>query len=206
MEACADPAVIWLRSEGRALVRKVAAETVGGGARPMFTTAQARLAPYAHRATEIVIDLRARPASQLVRDRPHQRRNRRAREPAPPPVARRGLRAARQLARGLADRDRGPRCAARAPPAATSATTDPWHTRALILERLDDIYRSRRSSPDGARGRAAERFTASTPCCRRTPRTCGRAMAGQRQTAASPTTVGSSRRLDSVTRARRTRR
>src|SRR5262249_29506005 len=44
MEACADPAVIWLRTEGRALVRKVAAQTVGGGARPTFT-AQVRLAP-----------------------------------------------------------------------------------------------------------------------------------------------------------------
>src|SRR5262249_38120163 len=54
MEACADPAVVWLRTEGRALVRKVAVETVGGGSRPTFT-AQARLAPYAHRATEIVM-------------------------------------------------------------------------------------------------------------------------------------------------------
>jgi hypothetical protein len=54
MEACADPAVIWLRTEGRALIRKVAVETVGGGSRPAFT-AQARLAPYAHRATEIVM-------------------------------------------------------------------------------------------------------------------------------------------------------
>ena len=54
MEACADPAVVWLRTEGRALVRKVARETVGGGSRPAFT-AQARLAPYAHRATEIVM-------------------------------------------------------------------------------------------------------------------------------------------------------
>ena len=34
MEACADPAVVWLRTDGRALIRKVAAETVGGRPAP----------------------------------------------------------------------------------------------------------------------------------------------------------------------------
>jgi hypothetical protein len=55
-EACSDPAVVWLRTTGRALVQKVAAETVGGGTRPVPAhAAQARLAPYAHRATDVVM-------------------------------------------------------------------------------------------------------------------------------------------------------
>lgn len=68
-EACGDPAVVWLRTEGRQLLQKVAAETVaaGGGnaiARAIARTtaaprpsqtAQARLAPYAHRATDVVM-------------------------------------------------------------------------------------------------------------------------------------------------------
>ncbi|HEY1558334.1 MAG TPA: DUF429 domain-containing protein [Kofleriaceae bacterium] len=53
-EACADPAVVWLRTTGRALVQKVAAETVGGGSRPQHA-AQARLVPYVHRATDVVM-------------------------------------------------------------------------------------------------------------------------------------------------------
>lgn len=56
MEACADPAVVWLRTTGRALVQKMAAETVGGGTRSFPQhSAQARLAPYTHRATDVVM-------------------------------------------------------------------------------------------------------------------------------------------------------
>jgi predicted nuclease with RNAse H fold len=55
-EACADPAVVWLRTTGRALVGKMAAETVGAGSRPVPQhSAQARLAPYMHRATDVVM-------------------------------------------------------------------------------------------------------------------------------------------------------
>jgi predicted nuclease with RNAse H fold len=55
-EACVDPAVVWLRTEGRALVGKLAAETVGGRTRAIPQHAsQARLAPYAHRATDVVM-------------------------------------------------------------------------------------------------------------------------------------------------------
>jgi hypothetical protein len=56
-EACAEPAVVWLRTEGRALVQKmVQAETVGGRTRSVPAhSAQARLAPYAHRATDVVM-------------------------------------------------------------------------------------------------------------------------------------------------------
>jgi predicted RNase H-like nuclease len=51
MERCEVPAVAWLRTTGRHLVQNVAAE-VGG--RPV-TLPQARLAPYAHRATDVVM-------------------------------------------------------------------------------------------------------------------------------------------------------
>lgn len=55
-EACVDPAVVWLRTTGRALVGKMAAETVGGGSRSIPQhSAQARLVPYAHRATDVVM-------------------------------------------------------------------------------------------------------------------------------------------------------
>src|SRR5262249_43160364 len=53
MEACVDPAVVWLRTEGRSLVRKVAEVAGGDRARVVTQGAQARLAPYAHRATEV---------------------------------------------------------------------------------------------------------------------------------------------------------
>ena len=69
-EACADPAVVWLRTEGRSLLQKVAAESAAASSsasaiaraiartsaapRPA-QTAQARLAPYAHRATDVVM-------------------------------------------------------------------------------------------------------------------------------------------------------
>jgi hypothetical protein len=55
-EVCVDPAVVWLRTTGRSLVTKMAAETVGGGSRSIPQhSAQARLAPYAHRATDVVM-------------------------------------------------------------------------------------------------------------------------------------------------------
>src|SRR3954447_21254267 len=56
-EACEDPAVVWLRTEGRSLMQNVAAETAGGHARKATITQppQARLVPYAHRATDVVM-------------------------------------------------------------------------------------------------------------------------------------------------------
>jgi hypothetical protein len=68
-EACVDPAVIWLRTEGRQLLQRVAAESAAASTgnaiaraiarttaapRPA-QTAQARLVPYAHRATDVVM-------------------------------------------------------------------------------------------------------------------------------------------------------
>ena len=56
MEACDDPAVVWLRTTGRGLVQNVAVEMMGGsGATRPTHNAQARLAPYAHRATDVVM-------------------------------------------------------------------------------------------------------------------------------------------------------
>jgi hypothetical protein len=69
-EACVDPAVVWLRTEGRGLLEKVAADAaaVARSGRPLSRTSaaprpaqlrgpsgQARLAPYAHRATDVVV-------------------------------------------------------------------------------------------------------------------------------------------------------
>lgn len=136
MEACVVPAVVWLRTEGRALVSKVAAKTVGGDSRPQVT-AQARLAPYAHRATEIVMTYERGllplsgigHASGAIAARAGQLR-RRLRgvgfelhanllevSPAATVTALCGPRVARGYKRDA----------------------DPWHTRALILERLDDL-------------------------------------------------------------------
>lgn len=136
MEACADPAVVWLRTEGRALIRKVGAETVGGGTRPAFT-AQARLAPYAHRATEIVMTyargllplsaIGHTPGAIAARAGQIRRRLRGAGfelhknllevSPVATVAALCGSRAARGYKRDA----------------------DPWRTRAMILEQLGDL-------------------------------------------------------------------
>lgn len=136
MEACVEPAVVWLRQEGRALVRKVAAETVGGPTRPAHV-AQARLAPYAHRATDVVMTyargllplsaLGAANATISARANQLRRRLRGAGyelhanllevSPAATVAALCGVRAARGYKRDA----------------------DPWVTRATVLERLRDL-------------------------------------------------------------------
>jgi predicted nuclease with RNAse H fold len=136
MEACADPAVIWLRTEGRSLIRKVAVETVGGGSRPAFT-AQARLAPYAHRATEIVMTYERGllPLSAIghttgaIAARAGQLRRRL-----------RGI--GFDLHANLLEVSPAATVAALCGPHAARGykrDADPWHTRAQILERLDDL-------------------------------------------------------------------
>ncbi|MBA3397613.1 MAG: DUF429 domain-containing protein [Deltaproteobacteria bacterium] len=136
MEACSDPATVWLRTEGRALVRNVAVESIGAGPRPMLT-AQARLAPYAHRATDVMmtyerglLPLAALGAtSGAIAARASQLRRR---------LKGVGF----ELHQNLLE----------VSPAATIAAlcdersargykrdADPWRTRALILERLGDL-------------------------------------------------------------------
>jgi hypothetical protein len=143
-EVCVDPAVVWLRTEGRALVRKLSLENrrVAGGeggsdtsSRP--TGVQARLAPYANRATDVVmtydrgllpISALTAPTGAVAARANHLRRrlgstgytlhaNLIEVSPAATIAALCGSRAARGYKRDA----------------------DPWHTRALILERLDDL-------------------------------------------------------------------
>jgi predicted nuclease with RNAse H fold len=136
MEACADPSVVWLRTSGRALIRKVAAATVGGGPRTQ-PTAQARLAPYAHRATDVVMTyergllplttLGATNGAVAARATQLRRRLRGAGyqlhenllevSPAATVAALCGSKAARGYKRDA----------------------DPWRTRALIREKLSDL-------------------------------------------------------------------
>ena len=57
-EACADPAVVWLRTTGRALDAEGRRPRRSGGrarATARSQSPQARLAPYAHRATDVVM-------------------------------------------------------------------------------------------------------------------------------------------------------
>jgi predicted nuclease with RNAse H fold len=137
-EACVEPAVVWLRTEGRGLVQKVAAESVGGGrrARPQHA-AQARLAPYTHRATDVVMTYqRGRlPVSSLgtathtITARASQLRRRLSGagyqlhgnllevSPAATIAALCGVREARGYKRDA----------------------DPWRTRALVLEQFADL-------------------------------------------------------------------
>jgi predicted RNase H-like nuclease len=147
VEACEEPAVIWLRTTGRALVRGVAAETGSGRTTHASPTShqagQARLAPYAHRATDVVMTYERGllPSSSLgaatgaIAARAGQLRRRLHAlgkvlhedlievSPAATVAALFGPR----LARGY-KRD-----------------ADPWRTRAVILERLGDLGFSARS-------------------------------------------------------------
>lgn len=138
MEACEEPSVVWLRTAGRALVRQVAAETVGGTGIPRpHLTAQARLAPYAHRATEVVMTYERGllPLSSLgasngaIAARATQLRRR--------------LRGAGfHLHDNLIEVSPAATVAALCGPKAARGykrDADPWRTRAMILEQLTDL-------------------------------------------------------------------
>lgn len=134
MEACDEPAVAWLRTTGRALVRQAAAPASATSGVRVTTGGQVRLAPYVHRATDVVVtygrgllplaSLGAANATIAARAG-HLRRRLRAAgyeldvnllevSPAATVAALMGVRASRGYKRDA----------------------DPWHTRATILERL----------------------------------------------------------------------
>jgi predicted nuclease with RNAse H fold len=135
MEACEEPAVVWLRTTGRALVRGVAADTVNGA--PRRTLPQARLAPYAHRATDVVMTYERGllPPSALgaangaiAARAGHLRRRLRG--------------AGYTLHDNLLEVSPAATIAALCGPRAGRGykrDADPWRTRALILEKLGDI-------------------------------------------------------------------
>lgn len=151
MEACPEPAVAWLRTSGRALVRAASSIAAGGGGRltaaPTAPTApygaQARLAPYAHRATEVVLTYGRGllPISTLgaangtISARAGQLRRR--------------LRGAGyELHENLVEVSPAATIAALCGPRAARGykrDADPWVTRASILERLTDLTFARQS-------------------------------------------------------------
>ncbi len=142
MEVCDDPAVEWLRTEGRAMVKVGASRAVGGGSSQTRSLAgsgapHARLAPYTHRATDVAMTYRRGllPLASLgsavgtVAARGNQLRRRLQSAGFEPhknlievsPQATIGALFDVRTARGY-KRD-----------------ADPWRTRALIIERLGDL-------------------------------------------------------------------
>jgi len=141
-DACADPAVVWLRTEGRALVRQEGVERKTMGAktealpRPVIG-AQARLAPYTHRATDVVmtygrglLPLSALGAANgAITARANQLRRRL-----------RGV--GFELHQNLIEVSPQATVAALCGPRMARGykrDADPWRTRALILEQLADL-------------------------------------------------------------------
>lgn len=140
VQACVDPAVVWLRTEGRSLAQNIeAAVARGGGSRTvsMRTGGTGRVVPYAHRATELVLC--------------HQRGllPETAIGAASGPVAARARHLVRRLAgAGFALNERVIEVSAQATVAGLfdrrrargyKRDADPWQTRASIVEGLHDL-------------------------------------------------------------------
>jgi len=140
-EVCEDPAVVWLRTEGRGLVVEDEAEAVAGrrGHVARFTPSRprARLVPYAHRATEVIacFEHGLLPPTALGT--------------AVGPIAARAAHLVRRLAgAGLALHERVLEVSAAATVSALfgrrvargyKRDADPWETRATVLESLPDL-------------------------------------------------------------------
>lgn len=139
---CVDPAVVWLRTEGRAMTEDASVNAAAQGARDVSLRrssppGRSRLQPYAHRATELVLcyERGLLPPSHLghavglVAARADHLRRRLVRAGFSlhqnllevSPVATVAALFDRRRARGY-KRD-----------------ADPWQTRAAILEALDDL-------------------------------------------------------------------
>lgn len=147
VETCVDPAVVWLRTEGRALVRQVGVETAtANGTTTMMSGvpgAQVRLAPYAHRATEVMASYGRGLVPITALGAATGAIGARAGH-----LARRLRSAGFRLHDNLLEVSPPATIAARVGPRAARGykrDADPWHTRALILERLDDVTFSPRS-------------------------------------------------------------
>lgn len=140
VEACVDPTVVWLRTEGRALTEDAAVTAdVVGGHTVTRTPARSRLRlqPYAHRCTELVVcyERGLLPPSSvggavgLVAHRAvHLRR--------------RLLRAGFELNQNLIEVSPSATIAAlfdRRRARGYKRDADPWETRAGIIEALDDL-------------------------------------------------------------------
>lgn len=148
MEACPEPAVAWLRTEGRALVRSASSLVAGGGARATSTAptapgAQARLAPYAHRATDVLLTYGRGLLPVSALGAVHGAISARAGQ------LRRRLRGAGyRLHENLVEVSPPATIAALCGPRAARGykrDADPWVTRASILERLRDLTFGRQS-------------------------------------------------------------
>ncbi len=141
MEACVDPAVAWLRSEGRALLAQGAQLVQQAGAVARVTRGvpppQARLAPYAHRATDVVMTYQRGLLPITSLGAPHGAVAARANQ------LRRRLRGAGfELHANLIEVSPAATIAALCGPDAARGykrDADPWRTRAVVLEQLEDL-------------------------------------------------------------------
>ncbi len=143
--SCVDPAVVWLRSEGRELVQGTEAAIARGGSTRVFPIrtgpgragGNGRVVPYAHRATELILchERGLLPETAIGA--------------ATGPVAARARHLVRRLAgAGFTLGERLLEVSAQATVAGLfdrrrargyKRDADPWHTRASIVEGLPDL-------------------------------------------------------------------
>lgn len=135
-ESCVDPSVVWLRTVGRNMMQNVAAETVGGHTRTELMP-QARLAPYVHRATDVVMTYQRGllplsnlgTANSMITARAGQLRRR---------LKGAGYTLHGNLLEVSPAATIGALCGPRAA-RGYKRDADPWVTRAQVLERFDDL-------------------------------------------------------------------